>query len=216
MEDNQTIGKEKLEYYMKHLDRCWIASQHYKEDLNKLLIWLGSLFVGIIAVTGLFGASKQTGVSFSFTFFHVILFHWIFAISWFFYLHKKLRAEMFIHMGIHTEKYIREHIMNYEMARINTFFDIKSYYSEPGHRLKFTTSKGAMLLILLLYICMITYPIFFLKLSKTSIAVGNHMLFCLIIFGLIILFGHILYKHEEKHVMKFIRNEWTNIDAPIV
>lgn len=216
MEENRGKGNEKLEYYLKHLDRCWVASQHYKEELNKLLIWLGSLFVGILAVTGLFGASKQTGTSFSFTLFHVILFHWIFAISWFFYLHKKLRAEMFIHIGIHTEKYVREHIMSGEMVYINSFFDIKSYYSAPGRRLKFTTSKGAMLLILLLYICMVTYPIFSIKFSKTFIAVGNHMLICLIVFGLIILFGHILYKHEEKYVLESIRNEWKNIDVPTV
>ncbi len=199
----------KLDYYLKLLDRCWTASQHYKDDLNKLLIWQGSLLVGIITITGMFGAVQFQNTLIKFSLTHIILLHCIFAISWLFYLHKKLRAEMYIHIGIETEKYIKRYIIESD-HELNTFFNIKSYYTYPNDRLKLTTSKGATTLIILFYLTLVSVPIFSVTLDQTTMSINYETLINIAVFVSIIVIGLLLYKHEEKHVMKAIDFEWNN------
>ena len=199
----------KLDYYINLLDRCWIASQHYKDDLNKLLIWQGSLLVGIITITGMFGAVQFQNVLIKFSLTHIILLHCIFAISWLFYLHKKLRAEMYIRIGIEAEKYIKRSIINSE-HELNTFFNIRSYYTYPNDRLKLTTSKGATSLIILFYLTLVSVPIFSVKLNQATMSINYETLINVAVFIGIIVVGLLLYKHEEEHVMKAVANEWNN------
>lgn len=205
---NKPNCSDHLNYYYRLLDRCWRASQHYKEGSHKLLMWIGSIFVGIIATTGIFGSEKSGEVIQTLSIFHIILLHTIFAIFWLFCLHKKLIAEMYIHIGIEAEKYISTIFGESKTDKLPTFFNTNNFYTNPSKKNLFTLSNCANLIIILLYLWMVGYPIISIQIKDGNTTINNNAIYCIATFAIIIILGQILYKYQKNILITSIKNEW--------
>jgi len=194
------------EYYDHYLDRCCSASRHYKEDLNKLMLWLGSVFVGVVVVTGIFGALEDGGLVFSLL--HVLIFHAVFAVFWLFYLHKKLRAEMFLRIGMAVETAFARRLGRGKGEAIPSFFDLEEYYPQESCIRKLSLSRLAGYLLVLLYLLMVICPVISGDFSVEGFSLNFAPLIGLLVFAAIIVGGQVLYRAEKKRVMRTIDERW--------
>lgn len=91
-----TIGDES--YVQREIDRCWQRHDYHLAEQSKVICWMGSTFVGMLVLTGLFDDRIRTSDGMWPVWF-LVLVHTTYLIACLFYLHNKLQAETFQHMA---------------------------------------------------------------------------------------------------------------------
>ena len=204
------------EYYKSLLDKCWEARQYYKDEQNKLLYWIGTVFAAIAGATGILGAIRRTNTVFSFTIYHILIFHMLFLITWLYYLYKKLNSDIYHHIGLAINEYIKKQS---EMDDIfPSFFDIKGHYLGPDN--KFLSgrhlSNFANLLILILYLSLVTAPIWKGSIDPSGVSITWPPVISLIIFVGLAVIGQGLYLKARKRLLEDIDNAKKSLLSKIV
>ncbi len=196
----------RLHYYEEYLTRCWTARQYYKDETNKLLYWTGALFIAGVGATGVFGANK--GFNFSFSLFHVLIFHAVFAVVWFYYLYKQLNVDFYQALGEKLENYLRSFYKMDEIREFHCFFGLKSHYvgSHAGHGRSLT--KYANIGIVIIYLTVTGAPILNGTVSLTQISVNWEFLASSLIFSALLLGAFLLYKSKRKHAIEALNADW--------
>ena len=200
-----------MAYYQSYLDRCWESYRYYKDEQNKLLYWLGTVFVALIAATGVFGALRNPTQSFAFSFAHVLLFHLVFLIVWLFYLYKKLNSEMYQQLGERTEDYIKSNFPELQGREVPLFFRSKKDYIGESNWCGRGISRWANLLMVVLYVSVVVSPVFRVNITSWSFEIYWTSLAAVAIFLVLTGIGWILYKWEKKEVDKNIAAEWEKL-----
>jgi len=154
--------KNNIEAIIEYIDRCWDSYLHYKKDQDKIMFFGGTLFISIIAATGIVGAYVAKDTLIKFTFFHTILFHTIFFILFLFYLHKVMTASIFLQTAKKAEAYLFKKIGIDPQNKIIGFAELKSRYLGSSNKLigKTNLATWANILCLILYISVSLIPHF--------------------------------------------------------
>ena len=200
-----------FDYLCNYINECWKNRQYYKNEQNKLLYWTGSIFAAIIAGSGLLGAFLPKNTTVSFTYFHTYIFHAMFLIIWFYFLYKQLSADMYEKIGLEGEKAI-ERLYGKIIPEIPSFFEIKGHYlGRPnsiccGRHLTIIANY----LIVILYIAVVTAPIWKGKLEGGTLVLDIKNIVSLLVLLTLLLGGQGIYKYSKKKVYESIEQEWQN------
>lgn len=200
------MNPSRLQYYEEYLTRCWTARQYYKDETNKLLYWTGTVFVAGIGATGIFGANQ--GYSFHFSLYHILIFHAVFAVVWFYFLYKQLNVDFYEALGERLENYLRSFYKMDELRELRCFFGLKSHYlgNQGGHGRSLT--KFANIGIVLIYLTVTGAPIFKGSVSWTQITMNWEFLVSSTIFAMVLLGALMIYKTKRKQVIETVNADW--------
>lgn len=80
----------------------------YKREQDRILYFAGTIFISVIALTGIFGAIGQQNIVYNFRWYHLLIFHTIFFILYLFYTYKMLCAEVYLIIGLEVELAIQK------------------------------------------------------------------------------------------------------------
>ncbi len=200
------MNQDRLSYLEGYLEKCWQARQYYKDEMNKLLYWAGTIFLCIVGATGVFGANQNTIFVYSWK--HICVFHAVFLIGWFYYLYKRINADMFELMGSMIESYLRR------SKGLNKDWEFESFFGLKGHYLGKTFGHGRSLInvantmLVALYIVMTAAPIWDGRMSQDQISISPVPLTMCSIFPLLLYVGWRRYRREKMKVFKKMRDDW--------
>lgn len=203
------MNNKQLLYYQHYLDRCWNAREYYKNETNKLLYWVGTGFVVMLGATGILGARQLNGSDkLAFDLKHIIAFHAVFAIVWFYYLYKQLNADLFENLGKKLESLVRSQENVDVDEKFIGFFSIKGHYlgSECGHGRSLT--RFANVFIVGLYICVTGAPMFRGGVSFEALKVNWDFIFSSLVFFVIFFGARKLYDKEKRRVFESLERDW--------
>jgi uncharacterized protein YhhL (DUF1145 family) len=200
------MKKDQLDYLSDYMDRCWAARQYYKDECNKLLCWVATLFLAIVGATGIFGANQNTRFDFSLK--HMLLFHAVGIVVWVYYLYKQLNADMFEKLGILIEEYVRLEKGFDDDGHFQGFFSLKDHYlgKLSGHGRSLT--RYANMGILIIYLTVTGWPLFHGGLANGALKVNWEFLVVSLAFPMMAFASWRVYIKEKKRVLADIEQRW--------
>jgi hypothetical protein len=200
-------------YFQTYLSECWKARQYYKDEQNKLLYWGGTVFVSVVAATGIFGAFKTEGQQVSFGLTHVFVFHGVFVVAWLFYKYKQLSADTYEELGGAVEDFLRRRYGPSSLTQIPSFFRVKEIYVGK----KLTAGRGisaaANLLLILVYLVLVTVPIVRGSFVDGGFAINWAPLIALAVFAGVVALTEYWYRCRKRQILGRIRDEWPTYAA---
>jgi hypothetical protein len=200
------MKKDHLDYLSDYMDRCWAARQYYKDETNKLLYWVATLFVAVVGATGIFGANQNTHFDFSLK--QMLIFHGVGSIVWCYYLYKQLNADMFERLGILIEEYVRLEKGFDDDCHFQGFFSLKDHYlgKLSGHGRSLT--RYANMGILAIYLAVTGWPLFHGGLANGLLNVNWEFVVVFLAFPVVAFANWRLYLGEKKRVLEDIKGQW--------
>lgn len=92
----------------KEIDSCWARHSYFVAEQSRVISWVGTTFIGLIVLTGLFDDRIRTEDGMWPVWF-LVLVHAIYLIAWMFYLHNKLQAATSQYMAVGWENMYQQH-----------------------------------------------------------------------------------------------------------
>lgn len=209
---NEDQSKE-YDYFCNYVFECWKNRQYYKDEQNKLLYWVGSIFTAIAAASGVLGAIKTPGTVYSFTFYHTLIFHMVFLICWFYFLYKQLNADMYDKIGKLGEEVIEKRFSIKPPGKIPSFFKLKDVYLSKDSKFCYGRKlvHFANIFIALLYIIVVLSPIWKVTFGCGSVTIDYTSIVSIVIYIGILGGGQYIYKVAKKRIFQQIDQQWESL-----
>lgn len=211
---NSDVDQNKeYDYFCEYVFECWKNRQYYKDEQNKLLYWIGSLFTVIAAASGVLGAIKPSGTVYSFTFYHTLIFHVVFLICWFYFLYKQLNADMYDKIGKLGEEVIEKRFNIKPPGEMPSFFKLKEEYLSKDGRFVYGRNlvHFANIFIGILYIVVVTSPLWKITFADDSVTIDYLSIVSIVIYILILGTGQYIYTKSKKKIFRRIEEQWKSL-----
>jgi hypothetical protein len=156
-----------LHFLQEKLDETHSFYHMYKKSQDAIVYYGGTVFIGIVSVTGIFGAIQDKDLVTEFEWFHLLVFHTIFFIFYLFYNYKMMCAEVYLIMSLEIGNTIQRLMKISNSRNINVVL-LKQQFVGDTFRVK-SLKKGlnpgrlANILILVLYMTTTMVPFFFVE-----------------------------------------------------
>ena len=201
------------DYFCNYVFECWKNRQYYKDEQNKLLYWIGSIFTAIAAASGILGAIRPSGTVYSFTFYHTLIFHVVFLICWFYFLYKQLNADMYDKIGKLCEEVIEKKFNIKPPGEIPSFFKIKEEYLNKDGRFVYGRNlvHFANIFIMILYIVVVSAPLWKIRFAGDAVTIDYISIISILIYMLILGVGQYIYSKSKTKIFRRIEKQWQGL-----
>lgn len=188
---------EVKEHYKYIAVNGWEAWHHYRNDMDKIVYYGGTVFITIITTTGLIGVIGDKELTAAISIFQMIIFHLIFLIIFLAHTYKRLISDVSFVFAKAADEYYQTRF-NELLDNKFEFISIKNYFTKPGRLLLKTFNFG----IIIIYTLVTSAPFFKINLGVDGVAIeiqGWEFIVTLICF-IIILF--IVNRETEKEIKR--------------
>jgi hypothetical protein len=201
IEETGLDENEVKEHYRDISINTWESWHHYREEMEKIIFFGGTVFLTIISATGLFSAFTKSEIASTFQIYHVIIFHFIFLIFILAFMYKKLICDTAFAIAMWSDEYYQK---RYKEPLDNkfVFISIKHKFTKDG-RILLKAFNGSIFLV---YIIITGFP--FISSNNGELHINWSFIFVLL--GFLVLLGIITYfsGKEIKKVKRNVAKEW--------
>lgn len=215
MNDEEQNETALIEYYKAYIAECTRAREYYKNEQNKLLYWMGTVFVvGVVTSSGIFnlGSASSESVTSRISIAHIAMLVGAFTVAWLYYKHKQMAADTFAYLGSKIERTLRQKYNIDDATPLPAYFSIKDRYIGKTMMGGRGLSKAAVLLMIVMVAIAIIYPISKVQVNWDGLSIDTGSVVVIVVLIGAIVISEFYYKKANKRMKQLMDEDWSKWD----